>query len=146
MKNKIINFTIKKVMGRKVKQFKSPEELYDKMSRMLVPENILADFDITDANQLKDIWQIELHEKSNRVPIELQKREDVVFDGFCNPVEMLSHSFVLKPVYLKLYRRRWKLSNSDKHYSNTYDFTLKGLKMVPELGVFLKEEDRRLSD
>jgi hypothetical protein len=35
-------------MGRKVKQFKSTEELYDKMSRMLVPENILEDFDITD--------------------------------------------------------------------------------------------------
>jgi hypothetical protein len=132
-------------MGRKVKQFKSTEELYDKMSRMLVPENILEDFDITDANELKEIWQIELHEKSDRIPNELQKEENVVFDGFCNPVEMLSHSFVLKPVYLKLFRRRWKLSNSDKHYSNTYNFTLKGLKMVPEFGIFLKEEDRRLS-
>jgi len=29
--------------------------------------------------------------------------------------------------------------------SNEYDFTLKGFKMVPELGIFLKEEDRRLS-
>ena len=133
-------------MGRKVKQFKSAEELYDKMSRMLVPENILEDFEITDAKELKAIWQIELHEKPDRIPIELQKEEVVVFDGFCNSIEMLSHSFVLKPVYLKLYRRRWKLSNSDKHYSNTYEFTLKGLKMVPEFGIFLKEEDRRLSD
>ena len=133
-------------MGRKVKQFKSAEELYDKMSRMLVPENILEDFEITDAKELKAIWQIELHEKPDRIPIELQKEEVVVFDGFCNSIEMLSHSFVLKPVYLKSYRRRWKLSNSDKHYSNTYEFTLKGLKMVPEFGIFLKEEDRRLSD
>ena len=116
------------------------------MSRMLVPENILEDFEITDAKELKAIWQIELHEKPDRIPIELQKEEVVVFDGFCNSIEMLSHSFVLKPVYLKLYRRRWKLSNSDKHYSNTYEFTLKGLKMVPEFGIFLKEEDRRLSD
>jgi hypothetical protein len=44
-----------------------------------------------------------------------------------------------------LYRRRYKQSNQDVHFSNDYDFTLKGVKMVPELGIFLKEEDRRLS-
>ena len=132
-------------MGRKVKNFKSKEELYEQISRMLVPENILQDFEITDTRELKSYWQIELYEKADRIPKELREEEDIVFDGYCNPVEMLSHSFVLKPVYLKLYRRRWKQSNTDTHYSNTYDFTLKGVKMVPELGFFLKEEDRRLS-
>jgi hypothetical protein len=53
----------------------------------------------------------------------------------------MSHSFALKPVYLKIFRRRWKQSNTDKHYSNGYDFQMKGLKIVPELGIFLKEED-----
>jgi hypothetical protein len=132
-------------MGRKVKSFKNKDELYDNLSRMLVPENILEDFDITDAKELKDYWQIELHEKSDRIPNELQKEKVVVFDGYCNSIDMLSHSFVLKPVYLKIFRRRWKLPNTNKHYSNNYDLSLKGLKMVPELGIFLKEEDRRLS-
>lgn len=132
-------------MGRKVKSFKSKEELYDQLSTMLVPENILKDFEITDTQEYKDYWQIELHEKDNKIPIELQKEQEIVLDGYCNSIDMLSHSFVLKPVYLKLYRRRWKISNTDKHYSNTYDFTLKGLKMVSELGFFLKEKDRRLS-
>lgn len=132
-------------MGRPVKQFKSKDELYEQISRMLVPANILQDFDITDTRELKEYWLIELHEKADRIPKELSQEKDIVFDGYCNSADMLSHSFVLKPVYLKLYRRRWKQSNTDKHYSNTYDFTLKGVKMVPELGFFLKEEDRRLS-
>lgn len=132
-------------MGRNIKKFKSKEELYDQITSMLIPEKILLDFDITDTRELKEYWQIELHEKVDKIPVELQDLQDIVFDGYCNPIEVLSHSFVLKPVYLKLYRRRWKTSNTDKHYSNTYDFSLKGLKMVPELGFFLKEEDRRLS-
>lgn len=66
-------------------------------------------------------------------------------DSFCHPIDVLGHSFSLRPVYLRIYRRRWKRSGMDKHYSNTYDLTIKGLKMVPDLGIFLKEEDRRLS-
>jgi hypothetical protein len=132
-------------MGRRAKNFKSKDELYEQISRMLVPENILQDFDITDTRELKEYWLIELHEKADRIPKELGQEKDIVFDGYTDPKEMLSHSYVLKPVYLKLYRRRWKKTNTDKHYSNTYDLTLKGVKMVPELGFFLKEEDRRLS-
>jgi hypothetical protein len=56
-------------------------------------------------------------------------------------LDTLSHSFVCKPVYLRLFRRRYKRSGSDEHFSNQYDVSLKGVKMVPELGFFLKEED-----
>jgi hypothetical protein len=112
---------------------------------MLVSEKVLKDFEITDTKELKDHWIIELHEKEERIPPELEGKKDIVFDGYCNPIDALSYSFVLKPVYLRIFRRRWKQSNTDVHYSNTYDFTLKGVKMVPELGIFLKEEDRRLS-
>ena len=54
--------------------------------------------------------------------------EDVVLDGYCNPIEMQSHSFVCKPVYLRCYRRRYRRSNSDIHCSNEYELTLKGVK------------------
>ena len=59
---------------------------------------------------------------------------------------MLSFGFSLGPVYLRIYRRRWKKSNGDEHFTNEYDLQLKGYKLVPELGIFLKEEDRRLAD
>ena len=41
------------------------------------------------------------------------------------------------------YKSKWyyKRSNSDVHFSNDYDVALKGVRMVPEMGFFLKEED-----
>jgi len=119
--------------------------LYGFMSKMLVPEFILKDFEISDIIEKKDYWQIELQEKAERIPKQLDQEVDIVLDGFAHPIEVLSHSFSLKPVFLKVYRRRWKQSNTDQHYSNSYNLTIKGIKMVPEFGIFLKEEDRRLS-
>jgi hypothetical protein len=132
-------------MGRKRKEVPPLEKRYDTVSRMLVPEHILKDFDIYDAKESNTRWVIEMYEKDSRVPVALQGYCDVVLDGYCDPIEMLSHSFVCKPIYLRLYRRRYKRSNQDEHFSNSYDLTLKGLRMVPELGIFLKEEDRIFS-
>jgi hypothetical protein len=132
-------------MGMKRKERPAVEQLYDTISHMLVPGHILQDFDIYDARESKSRWVIEMREKENRIPSGLQSYSDVVLDGYCDPIEILSHSFVCKPIYLRIYRRRYKRSNSDLHFSNEYDLTLKGVRMVPELGIFLKEEDRIFS-
>jgi hypothetical protein len=128
-------------MGRKRLEKPSSESLNLTMSRMLVPEYILANFDIYGAQEFPDSWVIELREKEGRIPSELCDCQEFVFDGYCNPTETLSHSFSLKPIYLKAYRRRYKRAGEDKHYSNDYDLSLKGVKMVPSMGIFLKEED-----
>jgi len=130
-------------MGRKRKEKPPVESMYATISSILVPDYILKDFDIYGANESEKRWVIEMREKEGLIPICLQPFSDVVFDGYCNPVDILSHSFACKPICLRLYRRRYKRSNRNEHYSNDYDFTLKGVKMVPELGFFLKEEDRR---
>jgi len=126
-------------MGQKKRQRPSTDSLLATVSRMLVPDYILEDFEIYGANEFSGCWIIDLREKETRIPVELKDCKEVVFDGYCNPIETLSHSFVCKPIYLKVYRRRYKRSGEDTHYSNTYDLTLKGVKMVPELGFFLKE-------
>ena len=128
-------------MGRKRLERQSVESLFSTVSSMLVPAHILEYFEIWDACEYKTRWVIEMREKVGRLPLELSMYEDIVQDGYCNPIEALSHSFVCKPVYLRLYRRRYKRSNSDVHFSNEYDVTLKGVRMVPEMGLFLKEED-----
>lgn len=128
-------------MGRKKKERPSINSLFETTSRMLVPASILEYFEIYGAREKADSWTIELREKEGLLPSSLQGLEDIVFDGYCNPSEMLSHSFVCKPIYLQLYRRRYKRSGSDQHFSNEYDLSLKGVKMVPELGIFLKTED-----
>lgn len=131
-------------MGRKKLEKQNIEDMFLLSMKMYVPETILENFEVFHLEKRHENWVIELREKEERVPKELTG--EIVLDGFCNPVEVMSFGFSLGPVYLKIYRRRWKQSNQDKHYSNDYDFTLKGFKMVPELGIFLKEEDRRLSD
>lgn len=126
-------------MGQKRKERPSTDRILDAVSRMLVPSYILDNFEIYGAKEYATSWVIELREKEGVIPAELKGITDVVFDGYCNPIETLSHSFVCKPIYLKVYRRRYKRSGEDTHYSNSYDLTLKGVKMVPELGLFLKE-------
>lgn len=128
-------------MGQKRKTRPSSDTLLETVSRILVPDYILENFDIYGASEFSSCWVIELREKEGLIPVELKDNLDVVFDGYCNPIETLSHSFVCKPIYLKVYRRRYKCSGNPQHYSNTYDLTLKGVKMVPELGLFLKTED-----
>jgi len=128
-------------MGRKKLVRQSVDSLFSTVSSMLVPEHILAYFEIWDAHEYKERWVIEMREKEGFIPAALTGFADVVLDGYSNPIDALSHSFVCKPIYLRLYRRRYKRSNSDEHFSNEYDVTLKGVRMVPELGLFLKEED-----
>jgi hypothetical protein len=130
-------------MGRQKLEKQDKDEMLSAMVSMFVPETILENFDIFYVQKRNENWVIELREKENKIPKELT--QEAVLDGFCNPIEVMSFGFSLGPVYLKIYRRRWKRSNENEHFSNDYDFTLKGFKMVPELGIFLKEEDRRLS-
>ena len=132
-------------MGRKRKASPPIAEIYATVSRMLVPEHILKNFEIYDAKESTSRWVIYLYEKENQIQEVLQQYSDVVLDGYCDPFEMLRHSFVCKTIYLRLYRRRYRRSNQNEHFSNTYDLTLKGLRMVPEMGIFLKEENRIFS-
>jgi hypothetical protein len=83
---------------------------------------------IWDAHEYKDRWVIDMREKGDIIPMELSGYDDIVFDGYTNPIETLSHSFVCKPIWLKLYRRRYKRSNTDIHYSNAYDVSLRDAK------------------
>jgi len=128
-------------MGRKKLERISSDKLLSQISTMLVPAHVLKHFEIWGAREYTDRWVIDMREREGNIPAALREYSDVVFDGFCNPLDTLSHSFVCKPVYLRLYRRRYKRAGKDEHYSNNYDVSLQGVRMVPELGLFLKTED-----
>jgi hypothetical protein len=146
MDNVVLRQTLNiRLMGRARKARKSQDELFISLSKMIVPEFVLENFEVSNIKELTNEWVVELEEKQDKIPLSLSEYQDVVMDGFCHSIDVLSHSFSLKPVILRVYRRRWKRSGTDKHYSNTYELTIKGLKMVPGLGLFLKEEDRRIS-
>jgi hypothetical protein len=74
-------------MGQKRKTRPSTDTLLDAISRMLVPSYILDNFEIYGANEYPNCWIIELREKESIIPVELKGCTEVVFDGYCNPIE-----------------------------------------------------------
>lgn len=127
-------------MARKRKRKSDSENMKDLLS-LHVPSSYLDYFDLVMVENKPDCWELVLEEKGDLVP-KVLVGEEVVLDGFCNPVNVLSHSFSLKKIYLVIYRRRWKHKGDRKHYSNSYDFHAEGLRVTEELAAFLKEVDR----
>ena len=116
------------------RQAKLPEEVY----KVLIPEEYLADFEVNHIENKPQEWVIELVEKEDRVPQALAGKE-VVLDGYTNEIDILTHAFSLKKIYLRLIRRRWKEKGTIKHYSNEYNLHIPGMKTTKEFRDFLKE-------
>ena len=123
-------------MGQKKKQPQT--DVLFELSRMMVPRDLLGFFDIAEVKEHHKEWQIVLWEKEEHIPDKLKCFSDVVLDGFCNPITILSHGFSTKPVYLVMKRRRWKRSGTDEHFSNEYVITEDSAKLTPDMAGFLK--------
>ncbi|MEI6533685.1 MAG: hypothetical protein WCO06_07680 [Candidatus Roizmanbacteria bacterium] len=123
------------------RQKSTQEELLGMMSTILIPQEYLKDFDVANIEDHPSEWIIDLFEKETRIPKELVGKE-VILDGFCNPISLMSNAFSLKKIYLQLHRRRWKGIGSNKDYTNEYDLHLPGMKTTKEFSAFLKEIDR----
>jgi len=110
------------------------EEIY----KVLIPVEYLKDFEVNHIENKPTEWVIELVEKKDRIPKELFGKE-VVLDGYNNELDILTHAFSLKKIYLRLIRRRWKEKGTTSHYSNEYNLHIPGMKTTKEFRDFLKE-------
>jgi hypothetical protein len=119
----------------------SSEELLKDLVRIFIPEAYLEHFDLYEVKDKSDCYELVLHEKQEKIPSHLQGK-DIVLDGFCNPISILTQAFSLKRIYLIVKRRRWKEAGSDRHYSNEYDLHPQGAKLTPQFVAFLKAVDR----
>jgi hypothetical protein len=106
---------------------------------VLVPES-LSQFRLVSVTECPGYISFRLEDASNNIPVELKSCKHVVLDGYCNPIELQSFPLKGKPVYFKIYRRRWKHSGDNQHYSHSYDLHPKGVKATHEFAFFLKEE------
>ena len=114
--------------------------LYRDLVSSLLPADILQHFSLVSITEKAHGIELRMEEYAELVPSELSGTLSVVLDGFCNPLELLHFSMKGKPLYLKLYRRRWKESGSTTHYSNVYDLHPEGVKATHEFASFLKGE------
>ncbi len=106
---------------------------------VLFPEDISIHFEIKSVNEYSGRIEIKMEELAELVPDALYSKEEIVLDGFCNPIELQSFPLKGKAVYLKLYRRRWKEKGKKEHFSNSYDTHPDGVKATKEFASFLKE-------
>lgn len=113
-------------------------DFIDQAMKMFIPGEYLQDFEPNYIEELPEEWIIELVEKEDRIP-EALKGKEVVFDGYCNSIDILTHAFSLKKIYLRMIRRRWKEKGSTKGYCNEYDLNIPGMKTTREFRDFLKE-------
>ena len=116
------------------------DNLLESLVKNLLPEEIYQHFVVVSLTEKHHGIEMRLEERSALVPLEIKDSPSVVLNGFCNPIELLHFSIKGKPLYLKLYRRRWKESGSKVDYSNHYDFHPEGVKATHEFASFLKGE------
>jgi len=116
------------------------ENLLQDLVSSLLPSAISQHFNLVSISDKPHGVEFRLEELAELLPSELNSSHSVVLDGFCNPLELLHFSLKGKPLYLKLYRRRWKASGSKDHYSNHYDLHPEGAKATHEFASFLKGE------
>ena len=110
----------------------------EEVLKILIPEEYLQDFEPNCVENKPTEWVIELIEKEDRIPQALAGKE-AVLDGYNNEIDILTHAFSLKKIYLRLIRRRWKEKGTTKHYSNEYNLHIPGMKTTKEFRDFLKE-------
>ena len=113
-------------------------EMIKQLLLTFFPEEIVNHFEVSDIRRTSVYIEIHFRELPELVPDTLSALDDVILDGFCNPLELQSFPLNGMPVYLKLHRRRWKSKGSGKHHSNSYDLNPEGVKATKEFASFLK--------
>ena len=106
----------------------------------ILPQEIYLHFELKSLSEQHHGYEMVLEESVALVPAALVHKPCIVLDGFCNPLELLHFSIKGKPLYLRIFRRRWKESGSARHYSNRYNLHPEGVKATHEFASFLKGE------
>jgi hypothetical protein len=110
-----------------------------KDSKLLVaPEDIIESFDLVQIKENNKQYELIFEEKKELIPKELIG-EEVILDGFCNSLSLLSFPIKGKTSYLVIKRRRWKRKGGGIHFSNEYYFNHPNIKATKEFAAFLKE-------
>jgi len=109
------------------------------LAKMVLGEKWLDYFDVGVIKEKEGEYVVELVEKKEQKP---EEGENIVCNGFYNPVEIIDFPVRGKVLFLKFSRRRWRDNKTGKDYVNTYEFHKPGMKVGIEFALFLKENNR----
>ena len=117
----------------------TPQGLESHILRLLIPEEILDCFELSQIVENDDELLFDLIEKESCIPKSI-KKEEAVLNGYMNSTTLQSFPQKGKRCYIHLRRRRWKLkgSNDTRSYFNEYEFTSSGTMATKPFGAFLK--------
>ena len=116
-----------------------PKELEEHILRLLVPQEILENFELSQIIENDTEILFDLIEKESRIPKELAGKK-VVLNGYMNVTTLQSFPQNGKQSYIHLRKRRWKEMGSaeNKSYHNDYEYTAAGTMATKSFGAFLK--------
>lgn len=112
------------------------ENITNQLYGLIVPKDILQDFEILNVSEQLTSITIFLVEKSIKKPV---NDKELVQNGFMNPIDIQGFPIQGKPCYYQLKRRRWKEKGTKKDCFNTYSYIVEKSKTTQEFGAFLKE-------
>lgn len=111
------------------------------VKKQFIPPEWQEKFEFVELMEKKKEWSLILREKEGFVPEEL-RGEEVVLNGFMNPIEIVDFPFRGKLMYIQFIRRRWKIKGKNRSYFNSYELHPAHMKATKEFGAFLKELTR----
>ena len=106
---------------------------------IVIPEEILEDFEIEQIEEFEEERVFHMVEKESRCP---DAGEELLKDGFMRPKDIVHYPSGMKRCTIRLRRRRW-VSKTDRsrYYYNQYSYTEEGCKATRQFASFLKEID-----
>lgn len=115
------------------------------LAKLLVPDEILQDFEVSDAFEEQHCWVIKLVEKNDlsHIPKQIKYKSKARLNGYCNSIDIQTFPTGGKEVYLRLYRRKWEEQDGNQSYYNHYNYVLPGMKATKKFASFLKAIGRR---
>ena len=111
----------------------------------LLPSELFEYFDLVDLKETRDNTLSFYLDEKNIKPQDLLNQQ-VVCNGFNNPVTIQDFPLREKRVYLIVRRRKWKDKETGNIYTRTWDLTAKGTSYSKEFAAFLKELFGQLPD
>ena len=110
--------------------------IYKELVELLLPEDILKYFDVTEFKKEGIDLRIFLEEKKD--PPEEHKNKHIRANGFLNEVKIKDFPLRSKMVTLHIKRRRWLLVDENKKVTRDLSLTTPGTRLSQEFSDFLK--------